>query len=121
MKSLNCFDQSELTLNIVSEEEMIHWIKTTDAKLTFVGDPIPGINGPVGLVSREALSTTVTYCSQRVDDVCGGACTVYTGGAACLDAPDTNCLSATNNVGFCSSSEYVLVSHARETGTNSWG
>ncbi|CAA7263905.1 unnamed protein product [Cyclocybe aegerita] len=46
-------------------------------------------------------SPTVTYCSQRVFNVCGGACTVYNGGATCLNAPNTNCLAATNNVGFC--------------------
>ena len=43
----------------------------------------------------------VTYCSHRTQNVCGGPCTVYNGGAACLNAPDTNCLSATANVGFC--------------------
>ncbi|KAI0729529.1 hypothetical protein C8Q72DRAFT_828949 [Fomitopsis betulina] len=81
----------------------------------FVGEPIPGVNARAGLASREALSTTVTYCSQRIDSVCGGACTVYTGGATCLNAPDTNCLAATNNVGFCSSSGYVI-RIAREDG-----
>lgn len=108
--------QSEVTADILTQDEMINWLKTTDAKLTFVGEPIPGINSPAGLVSREALSTTVTYCSQRIDSVCGGACTVYTGGATCLDAPNTNCLAATNNVGFCSSSGYVCSSCALRKG-----
>lgn len=43
----------------------------------------------------------VTYCSSRTQNVCGGACTVYNGGATCLAAPGTKCLAATNNVGFC--------------------
>ncbi|EJF67486.1 hypothetical protein BD309DRAFT_966824 [Dichomitus squalens] len=80
---------------LVSHEQMMYWIANTDAELTFVGKPI----NP--LTPRSAQDTTVTYCSDRIDDVCGGACTVYTGGATCLDAPDTNCLAATNNVGFC--------------------
>ncbi|PIL23598.1 hypothetical protein GSI_14911 [Ganoderma sinense ZZ0214-1] len=46
-------------------------------------------------------NTMVTYCNKRVNNVCGGSCTVYNGGAACLDAPGTNCFVATNNVGFC--------------------
>lgn len=102
-------------VSILTQDEMINWLKTTDATLTFVGEPIPGVNARAGLASREALSTTVTYCSQRIDSVCGGACTVYTGGATCLNAPDTNCLAATNNVGFCSSSGYVI-RIAREDG-----
>ena len=101
-----------IAADILTQDEMINWLKTTNAKLTFVGEPIPGVNAPAGLVSREALHTTVTYCSQRVDKICGGACSVYTGGATCLDAPDTNCLAATKNVGFCSSPGCVR--HVRE-------
>ena len=72
------------------------WIANTDAKLTFVGEPI----NP--LAPRSPEVTTVTYCDIRIDDVCGGDCTVYTGGAKCLYAPGTNCLAATNPVVFCS-------------------
>ncbi|KAJ3826849.1 hypothetical protein F5880DRAFT_1541559 [Lentinula raphanica] len=43
----------------------------------------------------------VVYCNTKTVNVCGGSCTVYNGGAKCLNAPGTNCLSATNNVGFC--------------------
>ena len=101
-------DATQPDVDILTQEEMINWLKTTNAELTFVGNPIPGVNAPEGLVSREALDTTVTYCSQRIDSVCGGACTVYTGGATCLNAPDTNCLAATNNVGFCDRAGYVV-------------
>ena len=73
----------------------MHWISTTDAELTFIGKAI----NP--LAPRSAEDTTVTYCSNRVDAVCGGPCTVYTGVAACLNTPNTNCLAATTNVGFC--------------------
>ncbi|KAJ3728060.1 hypothetical protein DFJ43DRAFT_1085656 [Lentinula guzmanii] len=77
---------------IATKETILEWISTTDANLTFIGDPI---------TKRNIESTMVVYCSVRTVDVCGGACTVYNGGATCLNAPDTNCLSATNNVGFC--------------------
>ncbi|KAH9928850.1 uncharacterized protein B0H18DRAFT_953771 [Fomitopsis serialis] len=85
---------------VTTEAEMIQWLKSTDANLTFIGEPIPGVNAPEGLVSRSAQNTMVTYCSRRVDNVCGGSCTVYNGGATCLSAPNTQCLAATNNVGF---------------------
>lgn len=74
----------------------MHWLATTDAVLTFTGEPI----NP--LAARAAQNTIVTFCSDRSQSVCGGPCTVYNGGAACLSAPGTNCLSATNNVAFCS-------------------
>ncbi|KAI5831844.1 hypothetical protein K523DRAFT_345779 [Schizophyllum commune Tattone D] len=82
---------------------MLHWLQTSDAELTFIGEPIPGVNAPEdhALDRRAALNTVVTYCNKRVNDVCGGACTVYNGQAKCLYAPGTNCLAATNNVGFC--------------------
>ncbi|EPT00543.1 hypothetical protein FOMPIDRAFT_1122259, partial [Fomitopsis schrenkii] len=85
----------------VSRDDMMNWLRTTDANLTFVGEPIPGVNAPEGLASRDAQNTMVTYCTTRNDDVCGGTCAVYNGGPTCLSAPGTNCLSATNNVGFC--------------------
>ncbi|KAJ3798058.1 hypothetical protein GGU11DRAFT_26608 [Lentinula aff. detonsa] len=77
---------------IVTQERILEWISTTDANLTFVGDPI---------TKRNVENTMVVYCSVRTVNVCGGACTVYNGGATCLNAPNTNCLSATSNVGFC--------------------
>ncbi|EJF60349.1 hypothetical protein DICSQDRAFT_63395, partial [Dichomitus squalens LYAD-421 SS1] len=80
---------------LVSHEQMMYWIAHTDANLTFVGDTV----NP--LTPRSAQDTTVTYCNRRTNDVCGGDCTVYTGNAKCLNAPDTQCLSATTNVGFC--------------------
>ncbi|KAI5888719.1 uncharacterized protein SCHCODRAFT_02671276 [Schizophyllum commune H4-8] len=94
---------AEPHVSLLTEEEMIHWLQTTDAELTFVGEPIPGVNAPEdhALDRRAALNTVVTYCNRRVNDVCGGACTVYNGQAKCLSAPGTNCLAATNNVGFC--------------------
>ncbi|KAI0373602.1 hypothetical protein BV20DRAFT_1041979 [Pilatotrama ljubarskyi] len=78
-----------------SHAEMMHWLATTDAALTIIGDPI----NP--LAPRSAQNTMVTYCSSRTQNVCGGACTFYNGGATCLNAPNTNCLAATHNVGFC--------------------
>ncbi|EEB95557.1 hypothetical protein MPER_05454, partial [Moniliophthora perniciosa FA553] len=53
---------------------------TTDANLTFIGEP---------LNKRAALNTMVIYCNRRTQNVCGGTCTVYNGNAKCLDAPST--------------------------------
>ncbi|KAI0372666.1 hypothetical protein BV20DRAFT_963718 [Pilatotrama ljubarskyi] len=78
---------------------MAHWIATTDAELTFVGDL------PNPLAKRSAQSTTVTYCTKRIGTICGGTCTVYTGGATCLDAVGTTCLTATKDIGFCDETE----------------
>lgn len=82
---------------IVSPEQMLHWLATTDAELTFDGAPINPLS------PRSAQNTMVTYCSHRIDSFCGGQCTVYNGGAKCLKAPHTDCLAATHDVGFCSS------------------
>ncbi|KAL0061014.1 hypothetical protein AAF712_012187 [Marasmius tenuissimus] len=79
---------------LATANEIYDWIATTDADLTFIGDPID-------LTKRAPLNTMVVYCSQRTQNICGGACTVYNGNARCLNAPNTNCLRATTNVGFC--------------------
>ena len=73
----------------------MHWLATTDAELTFVGKPINGS------VPRAAQDVTVTYCTKRTQNVCGGQCTVYNGPATCLNTPGVACLSASANVGFC--------------------
>ncbi|KAI0817009.1 hypothetical protein BC628DRAFT_1333922 [Trametes gibbosa] len=83
------------TTSVVSEAELAHWLATTDAELTFIGEPF----NP--LAKRTAQATSVTFCTKRIAGICGGTCTVYTGGATCLDATGTTCLSATNDVGFC--------------------
>lgn len=80
---------------LVSHEQMLHWLSNTDAKLNFVGAP------PNPLASRDGPTTTVTFCSSRIDSICGGTCNVYTGGPTCVDAPGTSCLAATNDVAFC--------------------
>ncbi|KAJ3987828.1 hypothetical protein F5890DRAFT_656503 [Lentinula detonsa] len=79
---------------IVTQKKILEWISTTDANLTFIGDPI---------TKRNTEIPTVVYCSVRTGGVCGGTCTVYRGGPACLRAPGTNCISATQNVGICGS------------------
>ena len=79
-------------------EQFKHWLANTDSKVTFHGKPLGDLSD---LSKRNALNTIVTFCSNRIDDLCGGPCNVYNGGATCIEAPNTNCLSATNNVGFC--------------------
>ncbi|KAI0644240.1 hypothetical protein C8Q79DRAFT_1012041 [Trametes meyenii] len=81
--------------NIVSPEAMSHWISTTDAELTFIGEPINPLS------PRAAQNTIVTFCNKRTQNICGGSCSVYNGGPTCLAARGTSCLSATANVGFC--------------------
>ena len=80
---------------IVSPEQMMHWLANTDAELTFIGKPPTDPLAP-----RSAQDTTVVYCTTRDGNVCSSPCTVYNGGTTCLAAPDTNCLSATNDIGF---------------------
>ena len=83
---------------VTSIEQFKDWLANTDAKITYVGEPLGDLST---LSKRAALNTIVTYCSSKIDDLCGGSCTVYNGGSTCLSAPNTKCLSATNNVGFC--------------------
>ncbi|KAF9552083.1 hypothetical protein CPC08DRAFT_792265 [Agrocybe pediades] len=89
--------RAAVVTNVVSEAELMHFINTTNAELKFIGKPI-NANGPA---RRAALDTMVVFCTSRIDQVCGGSCSVYNGGPACLNAPGTQCLSATSNVGFC--------------------
>ncbi|KAG6809748.1 hypothetical protein H0H92_014883 [Tricholoma furcatifolium] len=95
-----CSPTAESPVSYQTIEQFNEWLSTTDATITFVGEPIDKARG-VTLESRSALNTMVTYCTQRSGNICSGTCTVYNGGAACLSAPGTNCLSATNNVAFC--------------------
>ncbi|KAI9063862.1 hypothetical protein FKP32DRAFT_1666294 [Trametes sanguinea] len=91
---------------IMSEAEMANWLATTDAHLTFIGDPP---TAPNPLTPRSAQRTVLTYCTKRNGSVCGGDCTVYNGSAACIFAPHTQCLAATKDVGFCDRKECVGV------------
>ncbi|OJT08578.1 hypothetical protein TRAPUB_505 [Trametes pubescens] len=81
----------------MNQAQLSHWLTTTDAKLTFIGPP-PNSNP---LAPRSAEDTVVTYCSKRIGSCCGGECTVYNGGAACIDTPHTECMAATKDVGYC--------------------
>ncbi|KAJ8490007.1 hypothetical protein ONZ51_g2599 [Trametes cubensis] len=80
---------------IMSDAEMAHWLATTDAELNFVG----ARSSP--LEPRSAQNTFLVYCTERIGNACGGSCTVYNGGAACIDAPGTECMAASLDVGFC--------------------
>ena len=82
----------------MSMEQFKRWLENTDADVTFHGKPLGDLSD---LSKRNALNTVVTYCTKRIDDLCGGSCQVYNGGATCIAASGTACLSATNNVGFC--------------------
>ncbi|KAJ2913808.1 hypothetical protein MD484_g6612, partial [Candolleomyces efflorescens] len=88
---------SPVAASVVTNAELDNWLATTDAKLTYISD----VDTTNPLADRAALNTRVVYCNRRTNNVCGGDCTVYDGNARCLNAPDTQCLSATTNVGFC--------------------
>lgn len=79
--------------DVTSESQLLTWLSTTDAKLTYIGVPIGG--------PRALTDVMVVYCNRRVGGVCGGSCTVYNGPNTCLRAPGTKCLKASVNVGFC--------------------
>ena len=85
-------------VNLITIEQYKHWLENTDAVVTFHGKPLGDLSS---LSKRNALNTVVTYCTQRIDDICGGTCQTYNGGATCINSPGTSCLIATNNVGFC--------------------
>ena len=85
-------------VNLITIEQYKHWLENTDAVVTFHGKPLGDLSS---LSKRNALNTVVTYCTQRIDDICGGTCQTYNGGATCINSPGTSCLIATSNVGFC--------------------
>ncbi|KAI0657938.1 hypothetical protein C8Q70DRAFT_249546 [Cubamyces menziesii] len=80
---------------IISHDAMAHWIANTDAELTFIGERFNPLD------KRAALATTVTYCTKRAGTICGGTCSVYTGGATCLATPGTVCMTSTRDIGYC--------------------
>ncbi|KAI0716409.1 hypothetical protein C8Q76DRAFT_855926 [Earliella scabrosa] len=99
--TVNASTDGNTAVSIMTVDEMMNWLATTDADLTFIGDPI----NP--LAPRAPRITILTYCNLRVQGVCGGSCQVYTGGPVCLAAPGTSCLGATTNVGYCTTAGCV--------------
>ncbi|KAI0372668.1 hypothetical protein BV20DRAFT_38073 [Pilatotrama ljubarskyi] len=84
----------------MSEAQLARWLATTDANLTFIG-PRPDFT-PLGRRSAQNNNTIVVYCSKRTkNDTCGGTCTVYNGGPQCVDIPLSQCMMATQDIGFC--------------------
>ncbi|RPD58872.1 hypothetical protein L227DRAFT_612620 [Lentinus tigrinus ALCF2SS1-6] len=81
--------------SIVTPNEFLNWLDTTDANITYIGEPIDR-NAP-----RAADSVMVTYCSKRTQGVgCGGSCNqlstcgtrldngfCYTPGTASINVP----------------------------------
>ncbi|KAI0709652.1 hypothetical protein C8T65DRAFT_195046 [Cerioporus squamosus] len=66
--------------SLVTTDEFLKWLDTTDAEITYIGKPI---NGSVPRAVRDVM---VTYCNKRTQNVCGGTCTVYNGPATRLAA-----------------------------------
>ncbi|KAL1762697.1 hypothetical protein FB107DRAFT_285149 [Schizophyllum commune] len=77
----------------------LHWLRTTDAEFIYIGQPVHEI-ADLGDILTRATHTTgfVTYCNVRTtDNECGGTCTVYAGGPACVSAPHTTCYYVSSN------------------------
>ncbi|TCD68004.1 hypothetical protein EIP91_011673 [Steccherinum ochraceum] len=84
---------------ITSREDILQWVATTPSELTFIGDPL---QGPSPHPKRaDAVDAIVIFCSVYSGTSCEGPCTVYRGGAGCIETPTTNCLKASANVSFC--------------------
>lgn len=81
----------------MSEAQLFNWLATTNATITYVGPPPT----PNPLARLSAQNTMVVYCSTRLGPLCLGECTVYNGGAECVDTPHTECMAATKDVGYC--------------------
>ncbi|TFK92467.1 hypothetical protein K466DRAFT_595221 [Polyporus arcularius HHB13444] len=82
---------------IISKDEFMHWLDTTDANITYVG-----------VTDRSALSaadTMVRECSPGVNGPCSGGCSVYNlrgeGGCRPTVLREVECLSATMDILFC--------------------
>ena len=69
--------------NLISVKQFKQWLATTGANVAFHGKPVGDFSD---LSKRNALDTTVTYCNTQIDNVSGGLCTIYNGGAICLSA-----------------------------------
>ena len=82
----------------VTAKQLQDWLATTDANITYIGQPG---GSPSDLSKRQLPQTTVVFCTSQSGALCGGSCSMYTGGPACLAAPSTACLMATRDVSFC--------------------
>ncbi|TCD68005.1 hypothetical protein EIP91_011674 [Steccherinum ochraceum] len=86
---------------INTRQDLLRWIATTSSELTFIGDPIEGPSPYPKRADADALDVLLIYCSVYSGTSCQGPCTVYRGGAGCIETPSTNCLKASANVSFC--------------------
>ncbi|KAH6893645.1 hypothetical protein BKA70DRAFT_1323674 [Coprinopsis sp. MPI-PUGE-AT-0042] len=80
---------------LASPEDLEKWIAETDATVNYIG---PGRISPIN-----PFEVRIIWCSERRGDVCGGECTVYTGGGdQCMRTmQSTACLASTSNIRFC--------------------
>ena len=83
-------------INLITVDQYKHWLENTDA-VTFHGKPLCDLSD---LSKRNALNTIVTYCTEKIDDLCGGTCQYTMAERPAMVASGTNYLAATNNVGF---------------------
>src|ERR1700735_252035 len=69
-------------VNLITPEQFKDWLQNTDANITYIGKRVDLDD----LTKRDALDTMVTYCTDRIDTICGGSCSVFNGGSTCINA-----------------------------------
>lgn len=85
---------------------MKDFIATIDpSEVTYLGNSKLALEG---LQELEADSILVTHCSTVVGNLCVGPCTISEGSGICLAAPNTNCMSATGDVAYCTGRQCAL-------------
>ncbi len=96
---------------IVSLVEMKAWVDAQDpSSITLLGDPFAALlRSPLRVAPRAEArlqslpnEVTVTFYSTLTNvSTCLAPCTtITTGGAACINAPNTSCLFATSDLAF---------------------
>ncbi|KAH9925183.1 uncharacterized protein B0H18DRAFT_389947 [Fomitopsis serialis] len=91
----------EVTTQLFTQEEMIAWLKRPTPSSPSSATLSQVSMRPKVLPRAPRTTRWSRTATAALQNVCGGSCTVYNGSAKCLNAPDTQCLAATNNVGFC--------------------
>ncbi|TFK71107.1 hypothetical protein BDN72DRAFT_895953 [Pluteus cervinus] len=91
--------------SVISFDQILTWITTTDANLTFIDDPPFAIKPFPKRQEEEVALAVVILCTEQVNDGCSGDCTIHTAGGGfsggCASVPGTNCILATTDLQFC--------------------
>ncbi|TFK71106.1 hypothetical protein BDN72DRAFT_488162 [Pluteus cervinus] len=91
--------------SILTTTQMLKWITTTDANLTYINTP-PEVEPFSKRQDQQLPVVIVVSCTEQVNNTCGGACTIMRGSGAptCLNTPGANCVLATADFQLCTGS-----------------